>query len=300
MGKPDDIRVELVVDARAAVGEGPMWDARDQTLWWVDIGNYALHRFDPATGSDDIIPFDQPVTAVAPRESGGLIAAVRDGFAAIDPRRGSLRMIAEIDPEDSQTRMNDGRCDPSGRFWAGSMTVNSQDTSAAGSLYCLYPDLSVHEVLSGMRISNGIDWSLDGGKMYFIDTLKFSVDEYHFMPPTGTVGNRRTLISFDEKHDPLVAPDGLCVDSQGCLWIALWGGSSVRRFSPKGEFVTEVRLPVTQVTSCTFGGASLSDLYITTASEGLSFEELQVQPHAGGIYRCRPGVRGRPVTLFAG
>lgn len=295
-----DIDVEVVLDAQAAVAEGPMWDHREGVLWWVDIPRHELHRLDPVASSDDVFTFDQAVTAVAPRESNGLIAAVRDGFAVIHPERGELRIVAEVEGTDPSTRMNDGRCDPCGSFWAGSMTLDASRAPDAGSLYRLEPDLTVRRVLSGVRISNGMDWSPSGNRMYFIDTLAFSIDVLRFDASTGTATDRRILVAFEERHDPLLAPDGMCVDAEGYLWVALWGGSSIQRYSPRGDLALELRLPATQITSCVFGGADLCDLYITTASSGLSPEEARMQPQAGGIFRCRPGVQGRPTPTFPG
>lgn len=240
--------IELVLDARAAVGEGPVWDARENALWWIDITRQQLHRFDPRTASDVVLDLDQPVTALAPRKSGGFIAAVRDGFALLDTETGELRLIAAVEADDPQTRMNDGRCDPAGRFWAGTMASDAVKAPAVGSMYRLDAGGNVGKVFSGVSISNGVDWSPDGTVMYFIDTLRFSVDALRFDASTGTVGCRRSLISFPEQVDPLVGPDGMCVDSAGFLWVAFWGGSAVRRFTPDGELAGEVHLPVTHVT----------------------------------------------------
>lgn len=265
-----------------------MWDARERVLWWVDIPKHELHRFDPATGAARAIAFDVPVTAVAPRRAGGLVAAVRDGFAIIEG--GALRTVAEV-VAGPPSRMNDGRVDPEGRFWAG--TTESSPHARDGTLYRLDPDGSVHAVLTGVALSNGVDWSPDGTTMYHVDSLAFRVDAYRF--DAGVPVDRRALVAFPRSTDPLVAPDGMCVDAEGYLWVAVWGGSAVRRFSPDGEQVGEIRLPVSLVTSCAFGGEDLGDLYVTTASE-----ERSDEPHAGGLFRCRPGVRGQAPHAFTG
>lgn len=296
----DGMEAELVLDARAAVGEGPVWDRRDGVLWWVDAPRGAVHRFDPATRVDSVIELGRPVGAVAPRAAGGLVAAMGDGFAVLDTETGVLEMLAEIEPENPNTRMNDGNCDASGRFWAGTSTLDAHRARNAGSLYRLDPGGSVHKILSGVSISNGIDWSPDGQAMYYIDTLAFSVDVLQFDVVAGGVTNRRPLVTFGPQLDPLVGPDGMCVDSEGFLWVAVWGGWSVRRFTPDGEPAGEIRLPVALVTSCAFGGDDLGDLYITTAAQGSSTAKLRTQPHAGGLYRCRAGAHGRPVNVFAG
>ena len=294
------LEAELVVDAGAAVGEGPVWDPREKALWWVDIPNNELHRFDPGNGSDVAVKFDQPIGAVAPRKSGGLVGAFRSGFGLIDTETFELHMVAQVEANDLTTRMNDGKCDPSGRFWAGTMSLDPVAMPQAGSLYCLEPDGQVRKVLSQVTISNGIDWSPAGTTMYFIDSLSFGVDAFDFDPETGGLSNRRRLVSFPERVDTVVCPDGMCIDADDHLWVAVWGGSAVMRFAPDGTQVGEVQLPVSQVTSCTFGGDDYSDLYVTTASQGLSADELARQPGAGGVYRIRPGQRGLPANTYLG
>lgn len=293
------IEAELVVQTHAQVGESPVWDLDQQVLWWVDIPQREIHRFDPRTGSDRAIAVDQQVSAVAPRVSGGLIAAARDGFALVDTESGSLTFVAEVEAG-QPIRMNDGGCDPAGRFWAGTVTLAPLENPKGGSLYCLEPDGTVRKVLSHVSLSNGMDWSPNGAQMYYIDTLEFRVDVMDFDSARGTAYGRRPHIIFPRYLNPLVGPDGMCVDSEGYLWVAIWGGSLVRRFTPSGQPAGEVRLPVTQVTSCAFGGQDLGDLYVTTASAGLTWEQAREQPQAGGLFRCRPGVLGRPSTLFRG
>lgn len=294
-----EIETELALEARAQAGEGPVWDAVDQVLWWVDIPRQEIHRFDPRASSDRVIKVDQSVGAVAPRAVGGLIAAARDGFAFVDTESGSLTLIAEVEAGQS-TRMNDGRCDPAGRFWAGTTALSPLKNPQAGSLYCLETDGTVRKVLSDMSLSNGLDWSPDGRRMYYIDSLEFRVDVLDFDVTRGTAIARRPHIVFPRRLDPFVGPDGMCIDSDGYLWVAIWGGYGVRRFNQAGQPAGEVRLPVSQVTSCAFGGHDLGDLYITTASFGLTDEQSRAEPYAGGLFRCRPGVFGKPVSPFEG
>lgn len=266
----------------------------------MDIPRNQIHRFDPAREQDKTFDVGQPVGALALRADGGLIAAVRDGFSLFEPSTRSLTLVAAVEPENQRGRMNDGRCDDAGRFWAGSVAEDPLNPPGAGSLYTLGLDGRVTRALGGVSISNGMDWSPDGTLMYYIDTLKFTVDVFDFDVSAGIASNRRTLIRFPESRDPLIGPDGMCVDSLGFLWIAMWGGASVLRYSPEGSPTGKVHLPVTNVTSCTFGGNDLGDLYITTASLGLTPEELRTQPLAGALFSCRPGVTGREPNVFRG
>lgn len=284
--------VELVLDARSRHGEGPVWDPRRRELLWVDISDGVIHRFDPETGADLPHHVGQPVGAVAPRASGGLVLALRDGFAMLEGEH--LRWIADTEAERPTNRMNDGKVDPAGRFWAGTMAFDARP--GAGSLYRLDQDHRVHTMLTGLTISNGLGWSPDGSRMYFIDSGTGGVDVFD-CDTTGAIRGRRRLVAI-APEDGL--PDGMAVDTEGFLWVALWGGWAVRRYAPDGSLERVIDLPVSQVTSCAFGGPDLSDLYITSAAMDLSQEQLEREPHAGSLFRCRPGVRGQAVERFRG
>ncbi len=281
---------DVVLDAHAEVGEGPTWDRVRQQLWWVDIPRGAIHRFDPASGTDHVHVVDQPVGAVVVRRGGDLLLAVRDGFGVLE--EGRLKIVAAVEADGAGNRMNDGKVDPAGRFWAGTMA--SDAAAGAGALYRLQKDHRVDTVLSGLTISNGMDWSLDDQTMYFIDSAGGSVQAFSYDRRTGAIDAPRTLIVIPEEDG---VPDGMTVDSAGFLWIAVWGGAAVRRYSPDGELVGEVRLPVSQVTSCAFGGPTMHDLYITTASKELTPAQREEQPHAGALFHVRPGVAGRQPHL---
>ncbi len=289
MTQPPDtsgLRAEVALDAHAEVAEGPVWDVKAGQLVWVDIPRGEIHRFDPTEGTDQVTQVGQPVGAVALRERGGLLLAVRDGFAELAD--GQLRMIAEVESDRPENRMNDGKVDPAGRFWAGTMALDS--APGAGALYRLDTNRSVETMLTGLTISNGIDWSPDGTTMYFIDSTQRTVTAYAYDRHTGAISEPRTVIEIPPDDG---MPDGMTVDSEGCLWVAIWGGSAVRRYAPDGTQLTRVELPASQVTSCAFGGAHLRDLYITTASVGLSAAERAGQPHAGALFCVRTEVGGR-------
>jgi sugar lactone lactonase YvrE len=285
------VAVELVLDTRAELGEGPVWDDRTGVLAWVDILVGHVHRYDPATGADAVTDVGQPVGAVGLREHGGLVLAVRDGFALLDEGGATPRLLAAVEREDPDTRMNDGEVDPAGRFWAGTMELGA--APGRGSLYRLDPSGAVTRVLADVSISNGLGWSPDERTLYYIDSPMQRIDAYDYARSSGTIANRRTVAEI-EPADGL--PDGLAVDAEGGLWVALWGGSSVRRFTPEGRLDRTVELPVSQVSSCAFGGPDLDELYVTSAATGLAGTE----PAAGGLFRLRPRVRGLPARRFAG
>ena len=212
---------ELVVRTRAEVGEGPIWDPGTETLVWVDITGSAVHRFDPATGRDECMDVGIDVGAVAVRASGGLVMAAADGFRSLEAD-GSQMVLAEVEADDPTMRMNDGKCDRHGRFWAGTMAYDEAAPAGLGKLYRLDPDLSVRVMVDGVSISNGIDWSPNDRLMYYIDSPTRRVDVFDFDLDDGAISNRRTLIEVDAS---LGFPDGMTVDANGDLWVAVWGGS---------------------------------------------------------------------------
>ncbi len=280
---------ELLVDAHARLGEGPAWDARAGRLVWVDIEGAALHRTDPATGVTATHPMPLPIGVAVPRTAGGYLAALEDGFWAV-AMNGRAERLAEVDTRARSLRFNDGACDPAGRFWAGTMAWDQ--SPGAGSLYRLERDLRVSRVLDGVTISNGLGWSPDGATMYYVDTPTLRIDAF-----TGAIGARRTFAEIDVGEG---RPDGLCVDVEGAVWVALWPGWSIRRYLPDVTLDALIQLPVAQVSSCAFGGPDLDELYITTAWTGLSDAERAAQPHAGGLFRAHPGVRGLALASFGG
>jgi sugar lactone lactonase YvrE len=289
------IAVELAVDARAELGEGPVWDDRAGCLYFVDILRARVHRFDPVGGSVRTYDIGQLVGAVALAERGDLVLAVRDGFARLDLETGAVRTIANISNRSPDRRMNDGNCDPAGRFWAGTMALDERPE--AGALYRLDADGSVATMVAPVSISNGIDWSSDGTRMFFIDSPTQAIDMFDFDVARGTIANRRRFVRIAPE---LGMPDGLTIDADEHVWVSLWSGSAVHRYAPDGTLDTTVRLPTAYPTSCAFGGADLRDLYVTTAAVKLTVSERASQSHAGGVFRCRPGASGRRPHRFKG
>jgi sugar lactone lactonase YvrE len=288
------VDVELALDAKAILGEGPAWDDRTGELVWVDIASYEVHRFDPETGGDRSWPVGQMVGAAAPRERGGFVLALQDGFALLDDASPEP-VFVESETRARGIRMNDGKCDAAGRFYAGTMAYDL--TPGAAAFYRLDPDYRVTTMVSPMTLSNGLGWSPDNRTMYLIDSLEHWLDAFDFDLETGSMTGRRRLVEFPVAHG---LADGMAVDADGFLWVAMYGGGAIRRFAPDGSPVGEIELPVSQPTACAFGGSDLRELYITTTRQGKSDEELALEPSLGGIFRCRPGVAGLPVNRFAG
>jgi sugar lactone lactonase YvrE len=293
---PPILPVDLALDARALLGEGPIWNVREQVLYWVDISGHAVHVFHPATGHDRAIDVGQPVGTVVPRRSGGVMVALRDGFAALDVDTGKLTLIADPEAHLPTNRFNDGKCDPAGRFWAGTMARSERVRT--GSLYRLDPDLTIHKMWGDLTVANGIAWSHDARTMYYIDTPTRMVVAFKYDLQTGAITDPKPVV---RTPDGPGLPDGMTIDAEGMLWVAYWDGWRVVRWDPAtGEALAVIELPVARVTAPWFGGPNLDELYITSARTGLSDEALAQQPHAGSIFVARPGVRGTPAFEFGG
>jgi sugar lactone lactonase YvrE len=291
-----DQGVELLIDAQAALGEGALWDPSSGILYWVDIDGGLLHAYEPQRGTDQVFPLGEMVSAVVVRRKGGLMLALRHGLAHFSPASGRLEIVAQPDKDRPNNRFNDGKCDPAGRFWVGTMDLAL--TPEAASLYCLDIDGSMRRVLTGVTCSNGIVWTRDARTMYYIDTPTREIAAFDYSVTTGEVSNRRAAIRVPER---LGYPDGMCIDADDKLWVAMWGGSAVTHWDPvTGELVAAYALPVSQVTSCAFGGANLDELYVTSARAHLSCRSLALEPYAGGLFRLKPGASGVPCPPYLG
>jgi sugar lactone lactonase YvrE len=289
MSTPTMHSVDLVLEAGCRLGEGPVWDERDARLMFVDILAGTVHRYDPADQRHEVVDVGPPVGAAVPRAGGGVALAVRAGFALLDGASADVVPIADVRLGVGEQRMNDGKVDPAGRFWAG--THSADGVEGAAALYRLELDRSVTTVLDGVTISNGLDWSPDHRTMYYIDTPSGGVDSFAFDLGSGAIECRRRLVDIVGG-----LPDGMTVDADGCLWVAVFGGGAVHRYAPDGRLDCVVRLPVSLATSCAFGGSGLDILFITTASHRLSSPE----PSAGALFACRPGVQGLASHRYAG
>lgn len=285
-GKP-----EPVLAAGAALGESPIWDDRTNTLLWVDIHRHQVHRFDPANGSNRTLTFDQPVGAVALRQGHGLIAAVGLSLGALEEETGTFTPWHTVKEGE---RMNDGACDPAGRYLAGTLT----ETPGAAALYSLEPSATLRRILADVTLSNGIAWSPDQQTLYYIDTVLERIDAFDYETSTGNLDSRRTIVDL---RDCPGRPDGITTDTDGNLWVAMAKGAAIRCYDPAGLLRDLITLPVPIVTSCTFGGPDFSDLYITTGQWPATTEQLTQYPDAGAVFRLRgTGSKGQAAYRFAG
>jgi sugar lactone lactonase YvrE len=272
--------VEVAFKSECFLGEGPVWDDKTKTLFWVDILGGHIHEFSPDTETCKTLDIGQMIGAVAICNDGDFLVALKNGLGIINRKSGKLSLFAHPESHLLENRLNDGKCDPAGRFWIGSMAINEQPN--AGSLYMLDLNNDITLKIDNTTISNGLAWSLDNKTFYFIDTPTMTVVAYDFELSTGNIANKRTVIVIDEKDG---YPDGMTIDNEGMLWIGHWNGWQVTRWDPvKGEKLFALPLPVANVTSCTFGGSNFGDLYITTAKKGLTEDELKQQPLAGNLF----------------
>ncbi len=277
----------------AELAEHPLWDERTGTVVWVDITSGRVHRLG-ADGGHDVAGFGAAVGAAALREGGGLLVARGDGVAFVgadgvtDREEIPFHLAANL-------RFNDGACDPAGRFLIG--TCSTDGSEGRGALYSVAADGGVRELLAGITESNGLAWSLDARTMYYVDSGEPRLRAYPYDPETGRLGDRRDLVVFGDGEG---IPDGLIVDAEGAVWVAMWGGASVRRYSPGGDLLEHIETPVSQPTCAAFGGPGLDRLYLATAWEGMSAAQREREPLAGSLLVCRPGAVGLPAARFAG
>lgn len=288
--------VACVLDAGAVLGEGPLWCPRDEALYWVDIKQPAVHRFDPATGKVRTWEMPDEVGSMALRERGGAIVALRAAFGFLAMESGAVRVVHDLELDVPEIRLNDGKCDRQGRFWAGS--YHEVDAPRPiGALYRFDPDGRCHKMEDGLACANGLGWSPDDRTMYLTDTIPREIYAYDFDPASGAIRNRRLFAAVPPEEG---SPDGLTVDAEGFVWSAMWGGWRVTRFAPDGRVDRVVRLPVEQPTSCAFGGKGLDILYVTSALQHLTADARARQPLAGGLFAIDVGVKGLPEPRFAG
>ena len=288
-----DSNVECVADVQAVLGEGPAWVERDAALYWLDIKGRKIFRIG-AEGGVQSWPTAMRVGSLAPHAGGGFIGGTEHGIAFIDPEQGLVDLVVKPEEHLPDNRFNDGKVDRSARFWAGSM--DDTEKVASGTLYRIDPDLSCTVIDRDYRVTNGPAFSPDGLVMYHNDSAR-QVTYAFDLDGDGNATNRRTFIQFGDGDG---YPDGMTVDSEGCLWIAFWDGWCVRRFSPDGERQQTIRMPVSRPTSCAFGGINLDRLYITSARIGLDEQQLSKEPQAGGLFMVTPGVKGIAERAFAG
>ena len=285
-----------ILDAGALIAESPVWCPEEQALYWTDIHKPAVNRLDPTTGASRSWAMSAPVGCLALRSGGGIITAGAFGFAFLDPETGAVEKLHDPEPDQPDSRLNDGRCDRRGRFWAGSM-IETFDR-AGGALYRFDPNRSCHRMVEGLTVSNGLAWSPDDRVMYHADTRQHVVFAYDYDIDTGAISGKRVFFETRSKSDG--RPDGAAVDEEGCYWSARYDGWRVVRHAPDGREIQILEMPVSAPTMCAFGGENMDRLFVTSAAQRLAPEEKARQPHAGGLFVLEVDVRGLPEPRFDG
>lgn len=280
--------VQLLLDARALLGESPVWHAAESRLYWVDIDGRKIHRTDAVAGTDEVMELAEQIGCIALRAQGGLVAALENGCALIDAWDAAPRPFgAAVLADKPEQRFNDGRVDALGRLWVGSLTGDKAHPTA--TLYRLDPDGSLTEMLRGLTTSNGAAFSPDGRTFYHADTPRHAIRAYDVDMTAGTLSNGRIFHQFEIGNG---RPDGAAIDAEGCYWSALWDGWRVVRLSPAGELLQTIEMPVQRPTMIAFGGPDLKTAFVTSAGKNLTDEERKAQPHAGGIFTFRSDTPG--------
>ena len=288
--------VVCVAQTRSLLGEGPTWSPRDGALYWVDILTPSVHCYDSIKGEDREVKLGSMVSVAIPKATGGLLVATPAGLMTLDMASKALTGFCHPESDRPGNRYNDGKCDRMGRLWIGTLDMGT--AANRGNLFRVDADGNWKKMDSGITVSNGLGWSPDNRLMYFTDSVRRTIYVYDFDLLTGTITNRRPFITLDASDG---TPDGLTVDEDGCLWVAVWDAWRVSRYAPDGRELLRIRMPVPRPTSCCFGGANLDTLYVTSASVRLNEAALVAAPQSGSLFAIRiPGVRGLPETTFAG
>ena len=294
ISKMDPTKAILAFEIQAQLGEGAFWNHITQTFYWIDIEGKKLHIFDPAQKSNQSFNMPSRIGTVVPTNGDEALVALEDGIHIINTKTGALSMFAEIESNVSDNRMNDGKCDPSGRLWAG--TMHMPQTSANGKVYMIRSNGLYQAMIDSVTISNGIVWTKDAKTMYYIDTPTGYVRAYDFDNATGAITNERKVI---EVPSEVGFPDGMAIDNEDKLWIGLWNGNKVARYDPlSGKMMASIEVPAHNVTACAFGGPNLDTLYITTARVDMTKQELDSLPLSGSVFKAVPGVKGVASSQF--
>lgn len=285
---------ELEYEIKAQLGEGAFWNHKSQEFYWVDIEGNLLHIYNPKTKQNRSIETPSKIGTVVPKNSDEAIVALQDGVYILNTKTGDISLLSDIESDKPQNRFNDGKCDPSGRLWVGSMALDQEKYS--GSLYMIDEAGKTELKIDSVTISNGIVWTSDQKTMYYIDTPTASIRAFDFDTNTGVITKGRVVV---EVNDSLGFPDGMAIDAENMLWVGMWNGNAVIRFDPStGKVISKIEVPAHNVTSCAFGGKNLDTLYITTASVDMTAEEHTAFPLAGSLFKAFPGIKGVKSTFF--
>ena len=275
----------------AELGEGPVWVDRDEALWFVDIKKQKIHRYDPASGSKRSWESPEQVGFVLPAERGGFVAGLQSGLHHFDETSGEFELIVEVDSDKPTNRLNDGVVDPQGRLWFG--TMDNNEKAKSGAFYCFADGRLTRTQIDNIEITNGPAVSPDGRVLYYVDTLKGTIDCADIQD-VGSLTNLRSFVRIDPAKGH---PDGPTIDREGCVWISLYAGWEARRYSPAGELIESVDFPVANITKVAFGGPDLRTAYATTARQMLTPEVIAQQPQIGDLFQFSVDVPGVPCPL---
>lgn len=288
-------KVNVTIETKSKLGEGSFWDHHNQRLFWVDIEGKSVHIFDPATKKDKAFNTPSRVGTVVPMNSDEAVIALEDGVYMINTNNGDISLLSDVEAALTGNRFNDGKCDPNGNLWVGSMHL--EQSAPEANLYKIDAKGTATKMLDSVTISNGIVWTSDKKTMYYIDTPTGIIRAFDFDASNSTISNERTAVYIDES---LGFGDGMAIDSEDKLWVALWNGNAVARFDPlTGKLIKKINVPAHNVTSCVFGGKNFETLYITTSSLDMTENEKEEFPLAGSLFEVRPGIKGVAGNFFS-
>jgi len=294
--------IKVLDNTKSIAGETPVWDSSSSKLYWIDFLGGKISSIDYADGQVKSLDVNSKIGTVVLRQNSGLLAALGTGFNFIDNDLSKMEIISHPEPEKINNRFNDGKCDCKGRLWISTVSQDFENGCATmeplGSFYCLDTDLSTRTVIDKVIQVNGIAWSPDNKKMYLVDTCAFEILKFDFDEEKGEIRNREVAVKIPQEFS---FPDGMCRDLDGNLWVAHWGGYKLSRWNPSsGKLIETIPVPVPNVTCCSFGGPEMDELFITTASFGMTDSELEKYPDAGKIFICKTQVKGPEVFRFKG
>lgn len=291
------MQVEMVLNVKCTIGEGPSWDERTNTIYFIDLLGNSIYSFDGLKVSKMVL--EENIGAAVVRESGGMAAVTMTGYYLVDFPKGGVKQICDPEAWRENSRFNDGKCDAKGRFWAGTMSRSLDsgygEALPESALWCMDTNRNVSLKLNKVIQGNGMAWSEDNTKMYFIDSQTYTVQEFDFDLETGSIANGHVVVQVPKE---MGLPDGMTIDSDGMLWVALWGGGAISRWNPAtGKLLEKISIPAKNVTACTFGGEHMDELYVTTARLDTDEEKY---PYAGGLFRIKMNITGVPSYRYLG
>lgn len=290
-----ELIAELEYKIPAKLGEGAFWDYKNDVLYWIDIIGESLHIYSPKDKTDKEIKMPAPIGTVVPsEEENKVIVALNDGVYVVDITTEDITKLTDVEAENKGTRLNDGKCDPNGNLWIGSMDYSQ--TNPGGGLYKVDASGKTDKMLGNITISNGIVWSKDNKTMYYIDTPTTNIRAYDFDETTNTISNERVVVTIPKEEG---FPDGMAIDENDMLWVGLWNGNCIANYNPQtGKLIQKIKVPAHNVTSCAFGGEDLDILYITTASLDMTDAEKEQYPMAGSLFKIKLNTKGVHSTFF--